>query len=209
MKEAMRALAILMLVTSCAGDLLGDAEPDVQAPTSPDGDGCGGGGGGLPTRACGTVCTCCVGCDVTNGTCMSLGPYFALGVGECYGSSPGTLTMVVDGVATVSTLTGAVADDSAVNVSASLQAGSFAMLIPAQLGTFDCAAGGAAWFVYSDGVTESWNRPTSPRAACSVTLATVGAIGERIDGTFAVSFVGANSHELTAGSFSVVRRAYD
>lgn len=207
----MRTLAAaLVLLAGCSADgPSGGHASDVDAapPEVDHSDDCDG-TGGLPTPACGnaTVCPCCVGCNLASGVCMSLDSDFNFGTGQCTARSQGSLT-ADDGDATfAATDVAAVANDAYMQISGTAGGGhTLAMQIPAQLGSFDCTASTAAWFVYYSAAGVSWNRPVSDRPACSVTITAIGAVGEPIEGAFTIGF---GTTVLDNGTFSIVRVAY-
>lgn len=213
-------LAVAWILGGC--DVTGTLGENAVPPSdNREEDPCGG-AGGLPPPPCGEgPCPCCVGCSVSKELCFAGGWEFEMGFGTCR-SSPvdGSFDALIDGEPFVASDVAAIGTEGYVQINgrvvSAVDARQVSIQLPAQLGTFDCTGQSLAAFAYtvtssasSALVTDAWNQlRLSPRPACSYTLTAIGEVGERIEGTFAVTLVDRASSsqlELTAGTFSVER----
>jgi hypothetical protein len=211
-------IAVFAVLAACAGPPPvsggggGGSDGGGSNDPSPEGS-CG---GGLPTPTCGQGgCSCCVGCAQRDGLCFDPGWGFTLGVGECVAPpAAGTLQAMVGANAFVATEVAAAVDGAAMEISARTAGQTIAFVVPAAVGDYDCTAPATILsFAYYDATAEYRNRPAvDTRPACTVRVTNVGNVGERIEGSFAVTLAlnapTPTTLEITAGMFSVQRVAY-
>jgi hypothetical protein len=102
-----------------------------------------------------------------------------------------------------------------VEVSARSADQTLVLLLPSTLGDSSCAADGypGSFAYYQGDATEFHNRPAPPaRPGCTVSLVTVGNVGERIEGSFSATVLASSltptALQLTNGTFSVERVAF-
>lgn len=198
---------MLLVVALCGG--CSGATPTADGP----GDGSVGGGGGLPTPRCGQgFCGNCVGCGVSSSLCFGQASWFTLGSGHCTASpAAGTFDVSVDGTAFATEQVAGVVDGAYVEIVARSGERTIALLLPSAPGTYDCASSAFGGVVsYFETVNRGFfNRITSPRPACSVTITSVGPVGGRIEGSFSAMVTGpAATVQLGAGTFNVERVAF-
>jgi hypothetical protein len=229
----MRSAALVSLVVAplagcdIAGVVDGTDEPPDDEDTSVET--CA---GVSPAPYCGEgACSCCGSCDPRRELCFAAGWQLELGYGRCY-SLPvaGSLTAMVGGVAFTANEVAAVASEGYMQIDGRIEsrlpvtdpqapidyeATQLTLQLPAQLGTFDCTDTSFALFAYTQFDTidgdqvEAWNQLSQmPRPPCSFSITAIGAVGERIEGTFAVTLVDRNTStavDIVDGTFSVER----
>jgi hypothetical protein len=201
----MRWLVVLVLVPvlGCSGS--GAVAPDASDP--------GGSCGGLPPPACGQgTCACCVGCSRRDQLCFGDPGFFELGTGSCVApGTQGTLQVTIAANAFAATQSGATISGADLEIVARNADQTVAMLAPATPGTYSCAdASVVLSFAYYSASQEAHNRPTSPRPACTVTVQSVGNVGDQVTGTFSATLSdgAGNPIDLANGMFSVPRLPY-
>jgi hypothetical protein len=210
-----RVIAASAVLAACAGTPVGGGGGgggDGGDHSSPEGS-CG---GGLPTPTCGEGrCGCCVGCSQRDGLCFDPGWGFAVGIGACVAASTaGTVDAMIGATAFAATESAAVVDGAAMEISARAAERTLAFVVPAAVGDYDCSAAATILsFAYYDATAEYRNRPAlDTRPPCTVHVTSVGNVGERIEGSFAVTLARnaptATTLDITAGTFSVQRVAY-
>ena len=193
------------------------ADAPTDAPSEDTEDTCR--GGGLPPPTCGSgPCTCCTSCSQADGLCLDPGWGFELGIGRCRAQpAAGSLAMTIGATPfTAIDVAAGVDPRGMMEISARAGAASISFIVPATVGTYDCATSPYVMSLASyDGAGGHYrNRPTNgARPGCTIDITAIGAVGERIDGTFAAtlldqSALGGPMLELTAGTFSVERGAY-
>lgn len=219
-----RLLALIVVGGGLAGgcDVSGalGGGGDDHTPSDDDSSSCG---GALPPPMCGEGgCSCCGSCDPARELCMTADWSIGFGYGHCYaGPAEGTLTATVGGTAFVAMEVAAIADGAYLQISGRLgvTTGSLANLrqitsqAPAVVGTTDCVASPVIAISYAEGERSiRYNAGRSmPRPACSLTLTAIGEVGQRIEGTFAVTVVDDATPamtDVTGGVFSVERGIY-
>lgn len=165
----------------------------------------------LPPPHCGEgLCNACAGCGVGAGLCFGSQPWFALGVGTCVAdSAAASITLTANGAAVALTEAAAAAPDAYVEISARSADHTLTFEVPATLGDATCSASYLGGFYYVDGGTIYQNRSVSTRGPCTVSLTTIGAVGERIEGSFTATVTAASGATVDlAGTFSVTRVSY-
>ena len=201
-----------LVLLGCSGVLSPGSEP----PPDPADES----GGGLPTASCAQgPCSACVGCAVWEFGCFGWAGYTNLNsAGYCVASpAQGTLQATVGGVDFVAAQAVAVVDSGNIAISARAGDELVVLFAPATAGVHDCASqlssGALAYFAVGEiGPTRDFRSPRqdAPVPSCSVTVTTVGEIGQRIEGSFAATLFEHNlasqaSLDVANGTFSVER----
>jgi hypothetical protein len=221
MSRALLPVLTAFLAGACnVSGTLGGGPPGDDTPSDDDSSSCGATGGALPAPSCGEgACSCCGSCDPSRELCFSDDWSVSLGYGHCYGSpAGGSMTATVGSTAFVATEVAAIASGAYFQVTGRLGATpadlrQISIQAPATLGTTDCVATPVITVSYAEGETKLvYNAGRSmPRPACTVTVTALGAVGERIEGTFAVTVLDDTTKatlDITGGTFSVERVPY-
>jgi hypothetical protein len=220
MSRALLPILAALLAGACdvSGTFGGGTGDDISS--DDDSSSCG---GALPAPRCGEgACSCCGSCDPSRELCFSDDWSVSLGYGHCYGSpAGGSMTATIGQTAFVASEVAAIANGSYFQVTGRLGATpqgladlrQLSIQAPATLGTTDCVATPVITVSYAEGETKLlYNAGRSmPRPACTVTVTAIGAVGERIEGTFAVTVLDDTTKatlDITNGSFSVERVPY-
>jgi hypothetical protein len=194
--------ALYILLTGCAG-VVGDAQP------MPDP-----GGGGLPTPSCAeqTACSECVGCAAWDFACFGWEGVANLNAaGRCVATPTDGMVETSGGVAFVAEQAVAVVDGSYLAVSAHAGDAVVVLFAPATVGDHDCSSATSlaaiAYFANVDGIPGTDFR-SAATSSCTLTVASVGDVGQRIEGSFSATLADWHASGATlqlAGSFSVIR----
>ena len=149
---------------------------------------------------------------MSSSLCFGEVGWFTLGSGQCTAAPvAGAFDVSVDGTGFATEQVAGVVDGSYVEIVARSGERTIALLLPSAPGTYDCASTGFGGVVsYFETTTRGFfNRITSPRPACTVTITSVGPVGGRIVGSFSATVAGtAASVQLGAGTFNVERAAF-
>lgn len=188
---------------------------DAAAPDGSTADPDPPGGGGLPTPACGTPCESsgqCVGCSYSSHLCFGDTAFFSLGTGSCTadgatGADAAELSLDIDGTAITADRAAASIAGSTLELVAHAGQHRVSILAPAAPGTYACADSLAVIVQYTSPAGErAANRPVAGRLPCSITITSIGAVGERVVGSLSAQVPTTNGTvQLSALTFSVVR----
>jgi hypothetical protein len=197
----------LAVTGGCAVDTAGSPGPSTADDES--------GGGGLPTPSCGTPCDSpgqCVGCGYSSHLCFGDVALFSLGTGSCTadgapGTDAATFSLDVDGVMIAADRAGAAVLATSLELVVHAGQHRLSILAPAAPGTYDCATSLAVVVQYTSPSGErAANRPVAGRLPCSIAITSIGAIGERVEGSLSAQVpTTAGTVQLSASSFAVVR----
>jgi hypothetical protein len=203
----MRLAVGMVVVAACSGKTPAahDAASTVDSPLIP----CFADPEALPAPHCGQgQCACCVSCPISDGLCFGEAFKISLGIGECVASPvAGSLDMMIGSAAFSATeVAGAVVDED-IEVSGTTDTQALTLVLPATPGTYSCSDPDQAMqMTYVDPTGTYRNQAGDARPACTATVTSVGAVGQRIEGTFSVTVTaGSTTLDLTSGAFSVER----
>jgi hypothetical protein len=212
------ALSIAALSACNVSGTFGGSSDD-PTPSDDDSSSCDG-EGALPPPNCGEgACSCCGSCDVSRELCMTTDWSIGFGYGHCYPPrAKGSMAATIGVSPFVATEVAAVSNGSYIHVIGRIETTpdtlrQISIQSVATLGTTDCVATPVIEISYAEGETRiSNNAPRLvPRPPCSVTLTSIGAVGERIEGSFSVTLLDRapqGTVDITGGTFSVERVAY-
>jgi hypothetical protein len=209
----MKVVVAVVLVAACSGkspptqDTTHDASsdsPPIGPCVAPE---------ALPPPHCGTGagCSCCASCSISGELCFGAVTSVAVGIGQCVASPvPGSVDMTAGAATFSATRTAAAVVDAYVEVSAQTDTQTLVLAVPGAPGTYSCSDPGSPIEIAFFSTASYANRPSNgARPACTVTVTSVGAVGERIEGTFSATVTsGTTMLDLTNGVFSVERVAY-
>ena len=201
---------LLALTGACAVDAVDAVGPDGPRP-DPERQS----GGGLPAPRCGTPCEeagQCVGCGYSSHLCFGDVAFFTLGSGSCTadgaeGADAADLRLEIDGTAIAADRAGAAIVSSTLELVVHAGQHRLSILAPAAPGTYNCASSLSVVVQYTSPQGErAANRPVAGRLPCSITVASVGAVGQRVTGSLSAQVpTSAGTVVLSAAAFSVVR----
>lgn len=194
-------VAWVVVLVACSSKVATTYTGEDASPIGP----CGALPEALPPPHCGQgSCSCCAGCGLADGLCLGDPSTLSFGIGQCL-ATPAAGEVTASAFASDS-VAAAVAG-AYVEVSARTATRTLVLALPATPGTYACSDPGTAMqMILFDGGTRHDNTPGAGRPPCTVTVTAVGAIGQRAEGAFDVTFTG--GVELAGGAFSVERVAY-